>query len=206
MSSDDYFDDELDSAFLNEVEAIEAAHSSSIPSARTTGQQRPPTRNPAPPPPPPPPPPQVINIDDSEDDFDISGINEDALQVFDRVCAAQNAQTSTSTSKPTSRKSSMGTVQMNLFGQIVSNDASSSKAGSSSRKPISRSNSSARNLFGSRSKKTKQWDHAAFAKNGWKKPKGKGKASFDGDEEEEEEELDDPVEFEQFPAPSEAIS
>ena len=73
-----------------------------------------------------------------------------------------------------------------------------------SRKPMSRTNSSVRSPFAGRPKKTKQWDHTAFAKYGWKKPKGKGKASFD-DGEDEEEDVDEPVEFEQFPAPSAAV-
>lgn len=194
MSSDDYFYDEPDSAFLNAVDAIEAAHVS---------PPRP--HNPAPQPrkslvkvalkPR-----QVIEINDSDDDYDTSGFNDDALQIFDQVCAAQETQGSraSTSAKPLSRKSSMGTVQMNLFGQVVSNEASSSKAASSSKQPMSRSNSSARNPF--HSKRTKQWDHTLFQKNGWKKPKGKGKASFDEEDEVEEEE--ETVEFEQFPSPA----
>lgn len=48
MSSDEYFDDELDSAFLNEVDAIEAAHVS-VPTAAAND---PPVAQPAPKPPP----------------------------------------------------------------------------------------------------------------------------------------------------------
>lgn len=196
MSSDDYFDDELDSAFLHEVDAIEAAQAST-PKKRGPVAVRPqpkPFQSSR----------QVIEINDSDEDYDLSGFNDDALQVFDQVCAAQGSRSSSS-AKPVSRKPSMGTVQTNLFGQIVSNEASSSKAGSSSaRKPMSRTNSSVRSPFAGRPKKTKQWDHTAFAKYGWKKPKGKGKASFD-DGEEEEEDVDELVEFEQFPAPSAAV-
>ncbi|TCD67543.1 3'-5' DNA helicase [Steccherinum ochraceum] len=199
MSSDDYFGDELDSAFFNEVDAIEAAHApppSPAKSRAPVAPARPPAKPVAKPPPVPL---KVIEIIDSDDEYNISGINDDALEVFDQVCAAQSTSGPSTSAKPISRKASMGTVQTNLFGQIVSNDASSSKAGPS-RKPMSRSNSSAQTPFAGRPKKTKQWDHSAFAKYGWKKPKGKEKAY--GDEDEEEQEEEDAVEFEQFPAPS----
>lgn len=64
MSSDGYFDDEMDSAFLIEVDAIEAAHSAPRPTI---------------------PPPTNINVlDDSDDDFGMSMDFDDAeLQKLD---------------------------------------------------------------------------------------------------------------------------
>ena len=49
MSSDEYFDDELDSAFLNEVDAIEAAHVAAAAAAsRPSNGSGPSTFKPAP--------------------------------------------------------------------------------------------------------------------------------------------------------------
>ncbi|KAH8100558.1 P-loop containing nucleoside triphosphate hydrolase protein [Cristinia sonorae] len=202
MSSDDYFDDDIDADFLNAVDAIEAANLSFSSELKSTAAARPPPVRPE----------QafleVIEIEDSDDAYDVSGFNDDALEAFDQVCAAQAVQAShaSTSTRPLSRRTSMGTHQTTLFGDVIPNNASPGKSGSSSsRKPMSRTSSTARNPFGERSRKTKQWDHADFSKHGWKKPKGKAKARFD-DEEEEEELIDDPVEFEQFPAPSEALS
>ncbi|THH27023.1 hypothetical protein EUX98_g7162 [Antrodiella citrinella] len=193
MSSDDYFDGEVDSAFLNEVDAIEAAH---VSPRKRTAYKSPVKSVPRIPPR------QVIEIADSDEDYDVSGFNDDALLAFDEVCAAQPANARASTSaRPMIRRSSMGTIQTNLFGQVVSQEASSSKAGPASRKPMSRTTSTVHNPLANRSKRTKQWDHTVYAKYGWKKSKGKEKASFDG-EEDEEMEMEDAVEFEQFPAPS----
>jgi len=47
-------------------------------------------------------------------------------------------------------------------------------------------------------RKTKKWDHTAFAKTGRRRKAGKGKEKENIDEEGDEEEV---VEFQQFPAP-----
>jgi ATP-dependent DNA helicase MPH1 len=47
-------------------------------------------------------------------------------------------------------------------------------------------------------RKAKKWDHTAFSKTGRRRKVGKGKGKENMDEAEGEE---DPVEFEQFPAP-----
>ncbi|KAK7694443.1 hypothetical protein QCA50_001629 [Cerrena zonata] len=196
MSSDGYFEDDLDSAFLEQVDAIEAAHvgSQRPPSAASSStlvsapklKQPPPKYK------------EVIEIDDDDDDaFEDSyaafDIDEEQLKHFDEVC---NVQTSTPVpKKPVSRWNSKGTVQTTLFGDIAVQNAPTSKGNGSS---AQRTASSSRIPIG-RPKRTKQWDRTAFAKTGWKKPKGKAKTSFGEDEEEEE--WEEPVEFEQFPAP-----
>lgn len=89
-----------------------------------------------------------------------------------------------------SRPLSKGSFQTTLFGDVLPRNEPSP----ASRGPMQRSKSDRRNPFGQQAPKTKQWDHTAFAKSGWRKPKGK---AVDEDEQEEEK----AVEFEQFPAP-----
>lgn len=196
MSSDGYFEDDIDSAFLEQVDAIEAAHVSKQPSsvASSSTLVSVPTSKA-----PPPKPKEVIEIDD--DDFDDSyaafDIDEEQLRHFDEICNVQAATTAPSSRKPVSRFNSKGKVQTTLFGEIAVQNAPSNKgSGSSAQRTASNSR-----IPIARPKKTKQWDRTAFAKSGWKKPKGKAKASFDGEDEEVEEEWDEPVEFEQFPKP-----
>ncbi|GLB36402.1 hypothetical protein LshimejAT787_0306900 [Lyophyllum shimeji] len=93
-------------------------------------------------------------------------------------------------------KSTSATHQTTLFGDVLPPSSSTPSA----RPQMQRSKSAPRNPFGQQSRKTKVWDHTAFAKTGLKsgksKSKGKGRALYEDEEEEEEE-----VEFEQFPAP-----
>lgn len=196
MSSDDYFEDELDSAFLNEVDAIEAAQISATNGRKPSPVELPPTR--------PVSPRSVIEISDS-DPFDVFDFDVAELQdIHEREQRGSRAPGPSTLGRATSKT----TVQTTLFGDIVQENATK---GRSSKPPskahMERSNSSSRNPFGERTRKTKRWDHTAFAKTGWKqsaedkaKRKAKAKASFDhdygGGSEEEE-----PVEFEQFPAP-----
>ncbi|KAH9937493.1 uncharacterized protein B0H18DRAFT_1081663 [Fomitopsis serialis] len=194
MSSDDgYFDDELDSAFLNEVDAIEAAHASVPNPTKPAAHSRSSRRSPSPTH-------SVIEIEDS-DPFDAFDYDIAVLQDIQEGRARQHhGQPMAGPSRADmQRTSSKGTVQTTLFGGVVQ-EVTSSKPKSSTRAPMQRTHSAQATLA---ERKTRRWDHTAFAKSGWRqsaeekaRKKGKGKASFDGMEEEEE-----PVEFEQFPAP-----
>jgi ATP-dependent DNA helicase MPH1 len=116
----------------------------------------------------------------------------------------QQPQAGPSKARSFSRVSSTGGRQTTLFGDVIPEDSSPSRkssnnTSSSSRVPLHREKSAStqRELF----KKTKKWDHTAFAKSGKRKKlaNGKGKApAQDGENDEGEEEE---MEFEQFPAP-----
>ncbi|KAG0697158.1 hypothetical protein DFH29DRAFT_947571 [Suillus ampliporus] len=186
MSSSDYgFDDELDSAILNELDTIEAAH-------------RVPLRHPPKPPAPTNKAPKPLDEEDSFYDLSLE-IDETELQRLDTFIDAVykgNAHSVAGPSNPP-RSSSKNTVQRTLFGDVAQPTASSSRQSPTKRSSLQRTKSSPRKPFGQQAPQTRQWDHTAFAKSGWKKPKtAKGKGRDDGDEEEEER-----VEFEQFPAP-----
>lgn len=196
MSSDGYFEDDLDPAFLQQVDAIEAAYVAShmaSPSilASAPASKQPPSKHR-----------DVIEIDDDDDD-DVSDdsyaafdIDEEQLKHFDEVCNVQISTPSTS-KKPISQWNSKGTVQTTtLFDEIAVQKIPTSKSNTSSAQ-ITMSGSGIR--IG-RPKRTKQWDRTASAKTDWKKPKGKVKASL-CEEEEKDEEWEEPVEFEQFPTP-----
>ncbi|KAG1757914.1 hypothetical protein EDB19DRAFT_1659787 [Suillus lakei] len=186
MSSSDYgFDDELDSAILNELDTIEAAHRS-------------PPRNPPKPPPPAAKPPKPLDEEDSF--FDLSLEIDDAelqrLDTFIDAVYKGNAQPVAGPSNH-ARPPSKNTVQRTLFGDVAQPTASSSRQSPTKRASLQRTKSSPRKPFGQQAPQTKQWDHTVFAKSGWKKPKtAKGKGVDDGNEDAEEH-----VEFEQFPAP-----
>lgn len=202
MNSDDYFDDDMDSAFLEQVDALEAAHTQAQarPQALAT-RPHPPRAQPRAPSPANP----VIEIDDSYD-FDTLDIDEADLQAIDQACHDALNGRKTPVAGPSKsglqRTASAATVQTTLFGGVAEQPvAGPSTAAPHSGRGPQRRTSSATNLFLGKPNKTKKWDHTAFAKSGWKKPKdAKGKekvfGSFDDEEEEEE-----PVEFEQFPAP-----
>ncbi|KAG1769606.1 hypothetical protein EDD22DRAFT_977468 [Suillus occidentalis] len=185
MSSSDYgFDDELDSAILNELDIIEAAHRS-------------PLRNPPKPPPPVAKAPQPLDEEDSF--FDLSLEIDDAelqrLDTFIDAVYKGNAQPVAGPSNH-ARPPSKNTVQRTLFGDVAQQNASSSRQSPTKRSSLQRTKSSPRKPFGQQAPQTKQWDHTVIAKSGWKKPKNvKGKERNDGDDDEEN------VEFEQFPAP-----
>ncbi|KAI0082224.1 P-loop containing nucleoside triphosphate hydrolase protein [Panus rudis PR-1116 ss-1] len=190
MSSDGYFDDELDSAFLKEVDAIEAAHTgqqSSTIISHNTQSRASDTRARH----------DVIEIDDEDDSFGVFEVNADELRHFDEVCKNGAPVASTSKqNKPHSRTSSRGTVQTTLFGEVAVQNAGPSRA--TTTVALQRTHSDSRIPTG-RQKKTKKWDHASFAKSSRTRLKGKGKLQQDAGEEEEG--WDDPVEFVQFPAP-----
>ncbi|KZT74815.1 P-loop containing nucleoside triphosphate hydrolase protein [Daedalea quercina L-15889] len=193
MSSDDgYFDDELDSAFLDEVDAIEAAHASpsrlTNPTNNSESTRRRPSISPS-----------VIEIEGS-DPFDAFDFDVAVLQDIQEGRVRQHpGQPVAGSSKARAQRSiSKGTIQTTLLGGIVQ-DTSHSKPKSLTKAPMRRTNSVQTTVI----KKTKRWDHTAFAKSGCKqsaeekaRKKGKAKASFDDVEDGEE-----PPEFEQFPAP-----
>ncbi|KAG1889374.1 hypothetical protein F4604DRAFT_1712018 [Suillus subluteus] len=186
MSSSDYgFDDELDSAVLNELDIIEAAH-------------RPPLRNPPKPPPPALKAPKPLDEEDSFFDLSLE-IDDTELQRLDTFIDAVykgNAQPVAGPSNHARPPSSKNTVQRTLFGDVAQPTTSSSRQSPSKRSSLQRTKSSPRKPFGQQAPQTRQWDHTVFAKSGWKKPKTvKGKGRDDGDDDEEN------VEFEQFPAP-----
>ncbi|CCM02210.1 uncharacterized protein FIBRA_04290 [Fibroporia radiculosa] len=202
MHSDDYFEDELDSAFLHEFDAVEAAHvlpSKSSPLKAT--RQLPATTS------------TVIEILDS-DPFDAFDFDVADLQVIDEIQkregpCGQNQTAAGPSNSSWRRTTSKGAVQTTLFGDIVDETATASKGSKPpSRAPMVRTNSGSRNLFGGRAKKTKQWDHSAFAKSGWKQSaaekrnaKGKQRMSFDDDDDDDDNIEEEILEFEQFPAP-----
>jgi len=171
MSSDGYFDDDFDDAMLQELDAIEAAESQ--PKASTSKQLAPP--------------PLSKNITLTDDSFNDSfNFDETDLQILDQI--EQDYQTQANRPSNLARTSSKGMVQTTLSGGILTSGPS---------KPNSAARLS-RQPSGQQSRKTKKWDHTAFAKSGMKSTKkGKEKAKYYGDEEEEEE----AIEFEQFPAP-----
>lgn len=209
MSSDDYFDDDLDDDVLSRVDAIEAAHTqASVPSAGRSEPAGPPQR--ALPPRAAPPTQEVIDVDDT---YDFDTLDDIELQAIDEICDqalnGKPAQPTAGSSRATSalhRTTSAATVQTTLFGGIVQNaNPSRNGTAATSRTTVQRHNSRSNNIFTGKPNKTKKWDHTAFAKSGWKKPKtvkGKEKAgSFEDGEEDGWEEEDEGVEFEQFPAP-----
>jgi ATP-dependent DNA helicase MPH1 len=193
MSSDGYFEDDLNAATFQELDAIEAAH---FPPSKTSSGSRVQPKRPVPPKP---------LARDSSGLFDLSfDIDESELQRLDDLVNEtyhENAPVAGPSNLP--RTNLRGMHQTTLFGGVVPAKASSNESASAPRIERQRTKSASRNLFGRQAPKTKQWDRTAFAKSGVKSGKfkgngkGKGKASFDQDEDEEEEVL----EFEQFPAP-----
>lgn len=186
-SDDYYFDDELDSGILNQLDVIEAAHRSDIqpppklkplscgPAKRLRG----------------------IEADDSYVDLTLD-LDETESQQLDTLVndAYQGKPAAGASPADTTRSSTQrSSLQTTLFGDILRPTPSTSRAADAvrtSNKPNSR------NPSGGPTPKTKVWDHTAFAKSGWKKPnssKGKGVENFNDSQEEQE------VEFEQFPAP-----
>ncbi|EGN95766.1 hypothetical protein SERLA73DRAFT_76832 [Serpula lacrymans var. lacrymans S7.3] len=193
MSSDGYFDDELDSGILNELDIIEAAHFNPKPPKPASPAVITPKRR------------SPLKRQDSEF-FDLTfDIDEADLQRIDAAVESYFQGEPPAIAGPSriSRTSSKNKQQTDLFGKVVSTQASSGKTAHTTRSPMKRTKSNSRNPFGHPARQTKQWDHTAFAKTGWRKPKsskgkGKAKAAY-GDESDGEQE--EAVEFEQFPAP-----
>ncbi|KAH9921943.1 P-loop containing nucleoside triphosphate hydrolase protein [Epithele typhae] len=189
MSSDEYFEDELgdlDSAFLNELDAIEATHlpgTAAVPSIRP----QPPRKSI---------PQDVIDLGHSSDygedlvldETDFAKIDEATQQGFSprllEVIHLNHALL---------RRPSKG-AQLNLFGEIAQEPDPSKNSGEPTHRTFERTRSTLRQMpLPGQAKRTKQWDRTAYAKSGWRKPKEKVPTSGDEDEV--------PLEFEQFPAP-----
>lgn len=196
MSSDGYFEDDIDSALLNELDAIEAAHFSP---SKDNRPRAPLTRTSS----------GSDFFDDST--FDIDEAELQRLDIFIEDSYQGKVAPIAGPSRTTSNASTRGMLQTTLFGDVLQPGPSSGRA-----KAISSSSSSSStkhaapktSQFGQQAPKTKVWDRTAFAKSGWKRPapdKGKGKGSFGDDDDDNEEEFDneddEEMEFEQFPAP-----
>ncbi|KAH7883909.1 P-loop containing nucleoside triphosphate hydrolase protein [Phlebopus sp. FC_14] len=193
MSSDDYFDDDLDSGILNQLDVIEAAYR---PLAKPTPNRE------SSPKPVPPKPAVELDADDSFVDFTLD-IDEAELQRLDSFIDAAYQGKAAPVTGPSKqpRSTSKNSLQTTLFGDIVHLTQSNQKTPPLSRGPMQRTKSN-RSPFGQQAPQTKQWDHTTFAKSGWRKTKshkvhGKENAGYDEEGENEDEE----VEFEQFPAP-----
>ena len=220
MSSDEYFDDSgpLDySAFIAEVDAIEAAHTQPQPPVRhapsktsvatSSGASKPP------PPPkarerPPPPiagsskPREVIDVD-AEDSFDgfFGDIDAVELEQIDIATKAALDQDINGFIPGSSRLTTTGlTRQRTLTGEILTGPPPKPSR-PSNKPPPSKGTQTYLPFGGSKLRKVRKWDHTAFAKSGWKSTKsskGKGKARGDDEEGDGDE---SPVEFEQYPTP-----
>lgn len=176
MSSDGYFDDELDSDFLNEVDAIEAAHASSPKPAKLTAHsgssQRPPS-------------PTRSAIEDSESDlfdrfdYDVADL-QDIQEGRAAACQYRGPPMAGPSRAAMQWPSSKGTAQTMLLREVASSKPRST--------PMHGTHSAQATLA---ERKTKQWDHARFANLGGRqsaeqKPrkKGMGKTYYDDMEEE----------------------
>ena len=199
MSEDEYGGDEIfNSAFLNEVEAIEMGLGTQLNdnTNRTSinGQTRPAqSRTRALVSQGKPKEPTVIGL--SSDDFDITfNFSESELAI------AEQTATSATTKQPIAGPSRLAR-QTTLTGEILP----ITQPKSSTPRQFTRTQSASRSKFGRQPSKTKKWDHTEFAKTGARRSrsaKGKGKQGV-GDEPEQFDEEDDGFMFEQFPAPYE---
>ncbi|TFK41383.1 hypothetical protein BDQ12DRAFT_679374 [Crucibulum laeve] len=192
MSSDGYFDDDLDDAVFEELDAIEAAHPPPGKQPPVAGPSHIPAK---------PILPKPIAKEDSFYDLTFDFDDSELDKIDDLVVDVYAGTTGARPSKP-SRTASKDMIQTTLFGDKVQPETSTSNPRSQlPRSQLQRSHSTSRNPFGQRARKTKQWDQTAFAKSGLKKAKskdkGKRRAKY-GDEDEDE---DEEMEFEQFPAP-----
>lgn len=184
MSSDGFFDEDLDSAVFEQLDAIESAHFS--PKRLVASGSRP------------------LAQDDSFSDLTFD-IDEQQLEMLDaQVADTYAGRINAPVSNGVSRNGSMGTIQTTLFGSVAVLPPAKSKAPPNKQPTMQRTNSTSHNIFGHRSAKTKQWDQTIFAKTGLNRPKAskdKSKGGRDDQDEEEDEGEGEELEFEQFPAP-----
>ncbi|KAI0286801.1 hypothetical protein BGY98DRAFT_929898 [Russula aff. rugulosa BPL654] len=188
MSSPSHYwdDEELNSAVLNELAAIEASQVAST--SKTTVRKPSPDLGPTP-----------LTVADSDDLFDLTfDLDVQELEKLDAAIEDDYRQKADSTSKssssgaPTARP--LSGRQLTLFGDVVSPRTSPSKKPQTSRGSGQQRKSPTRPV----NRKQKKWDHTAFAKTGRRRRAGQGKEKENQDDERDEEE---DVEFEQFPAP-----
>lgn len=185
MSSPSHYwdDEELNTAVLNELAAIEAGQVAST--SKPTVRKPSPDLRPTP-----------LTVADSDDLFDLTfDLDVQELEILDAAIENDYRRKPDSTSKspssgalttrpPTGR-------QLTLFGDIVSPRTSPSKKSQTPREGAQQRKSPMRSV-----NRKKKWDHTAFAKTGRRRRAGQGKGKENQDKEDEEE-----VEFEQFPAP-----
>ena len=181
-----YWDDEeLNSAVLNELAAVEASQVAST--SKLTVRKPSPDRGPTP-----------LTVADSDDLFDLTfDLDVQELERLDAAIENDYRRKAGSTSKSPSSGATaarpLSGRQVTLFGDVVSSRTSPSKKPQTSRGSVQQRKSPTRPV----NRKKKQWDHTAFAKTGRRRRGGQGKEKENQDEERDEEE----VEFEQFPAP-----
>lgn len=202
--SDDYFDnEEFDSAFLNEIDAIEAA------AASRPGRPNAPVQTTRPPAqisttktaPAPKLKPVAGDVSLNESYFNSLDMDESELARLDQFVEeayAGKAQPAPGPSKLTR--------QTTLDGSILPESQPKTQTARPSK---SKFTSTQAVLPAHRPQRTKTWDHTAFSETGWMstKPKSKGKdgkkGKAKGDEQakdgDEEDGFNEDVEFEQFP-------
>ena len=178
-----YWDDEeLNTAVLNELAAIDPPQVAST-SKPTVRKPSSPDLEVTP-----------LFVADSDDLYDLTfDLGAQDLQSLDAAIEKDYRRKADSTSKsPSSGALTTRGRQTTLFGDVISPRTSPSKKPPSSRRSAQQRKSPTRPV----NRKTKKWDHTAFAKTGRRRAgKGKGKENLDEERDEEE------VEFEQFPAP-----
>jgi ATP-dependent DNA helicase MPH1 len=185
MSSPSHYwdDDELNSTLLNELAAIEASQVAST----SKSVLRNPSANVVAPP---------LAVPDSDDLFDFSfDVGAQDLQRLDAAIEQDYRRNTSSTSKSPSSGAlntrPLSGRQTTLFGDVISPRTS----------PLRKANRSAQQRKSPTrqvNRRTKKWDHTAFAKTGRRRKGGRGNGKENLHEEGDEEEV---VEFEQFPAP-----
>jgi ATP-dependent DNA helicase MPH1 len=183
-----YWDDEeLNSAVLNELAVIEASQVAST-SKQIIRKSESPSKTVPPP----------LTVADSDDLFDLTfDVDVQDLQQLDAAIEKDYRRQTGSTSKtPLSGAvpRSLPGRQTTLLGDVLSPENSPSKKPPSSRRRTHQRKSPIRPV----NRKTKKWDHTAFAKTGTRRNVGKGKGKENMADEQGEEDV---VEFEQFPAP-----
>jgi len=184
MSSDGYFDgeDDFDADALAQIDAIEAVHFS--PKKHNDDRTSIHVNN-------------RSKLSGKEDSFDDISFNVDESQLrkldaFIKESYEGNTAPVSGPSRTFTRTSSNNMVQTTLFGGVAGQKPVSNA--NKARSDTQRTTSTQRNIFGQQARKTKKWDQTAFAKSGVRPPKSNDKGK--GDELE-----DEPIEFEQFPAP-----
>jgi ATP-dependent DNA helicase MPH1 len=184
MSSPSHYwdDEELNSAVLDELAAIEASQVAST--SKPTVRKPSPDLGPTP-----------LAIADSDDLFDLTfDLDVQELEMLDAAIENDYRRRADSTSKSPSSGAltarPLSGRQVTLFGDVVSPRTSPSKRPQTSRGSVQQRRSPTRPV----NRKKKKWDHTAFAKTGRRR---RGKEKENQDEERDEE----VVEFEQFPAP-----
>jgi ATP-dependent DNA helicase MPH1 len=180
-----YWDDEeLNSAVLNELTAIEASQVAST--SKLTVRKPSPDLGPTP-----------LTVVDSDDLFDLTfDLDVQELEMLDAAIENDYRRKAGSSSKSPSSGAlarPLSGRQVTLFGDVISPRTSPSKKPQTSRGSAQQRKSPTRPV----NHKKKKWDHTAFAKTGRRRRAGQGKEKENQDEERDEEE----VEFEQFPAP-----